>query len=144
MSENKVIIEIWICAKLVTIHSIILKGHINSGYEPHVLQCTLYNVGHVLISLQIVPRSISCQTSTRALVSSWTALGGFGSSRMRFSMSSQRCSMGFRSGKRAGQSVLCQCPRPLKIAGTLLPHEIEHCRVPGETQDRLHQRRAWQ
>ena len=61
----------------------------------------------LLISLRIVPRSmISCQTSTRVMVSSWTVLGGFRSHRMQWPMISQRCSMGFKSGERAGQSVV--------------------------------------
>ena len=149
----KVIIEIWICPKIATIRSVILKGHINtlrprqdgrhfaddifkyifvnenvwislkislksvpkirinnipalvlimawcrpgdrplfepmmvsllthicvtrpqwvdSGYDPMCL-----NARSTTISLRIFPRSFSCQTSSRALVSSWTVLVG--------------------------------------------------------------------
>ena len=54
--------------------------------------------------------------------------------------------MGFRSGERAGLSIVLM-PSSSKIAGTLLPHEVGHCRVvhcsaPGDTRDILHQRRA--
>ena len=44
---EKMIIEIWICPKIATIHAIILKGHINSGYDTRVPQCTLHSPGHV-------------------------------------------------------------------------------------------------
>ena len=66
----------------------------------------------LLIHLWIVPRSISCQTSTWVMVSSWTALGVFGSRRMRWSMFVQRCSMGFRSGGRASQSIVSMPSSP--------------------------------
>ena len=138
MSKNKVIIEIWICPKIATIHSIILKGHINSGY--HLNACSTTPV-HASDKLTDCPKIISCQTSTRALVSSWTVVGGLGIRRMRWSMMSQRCSVWFRSGERAGQPIV-SIPSSSKIAGTLLPHEVGHCSVPGETQDLLHQCRA--
>ena len=107
MSKNILMTKIWICPKIGTIHSIILQGHINSGYDPphawmHALQC--WNM--LLIILRIVPISISCQSSTRALVSSRNVLGCFGSHGMRWSMMSQRWSMGCRSGERAGQSIV--------------------------------------
>ena len=49
--------------------------------------------------------------------------------------------MGFRSGERAGQSIVSMRSSS-KIAGTLIPHEVGICRAPGETQDWLHQRMA--
>ena len=49
--------------------------------------------------------SIFYQTWTRALMSSCTLLGWTGRLRMRWSMMSQRCSMGLRSGEHAGQSI---------------------------------------
>ena len=64
------------------------------------------NLSLSLISLQFVPISISWQTSTRALVSSWAVFGGLGSRRMHGSMMGQKCLMWFRSGECAGQSIV--------------------------------------
>ena len=80
----------------------------------------------------------SCQTSTRVLVS-WTLLGGLKAAECVDPWS--WCPIGARWGL-IPENVLanqsCQCPHPLKIAGTLLPHEAGHCRAPGETKDGLH------
>ena len=104
MSKNKMIIEIWNCSKLATIIESYWKDTLIAGMTPTCLNECSTTPGMLLISLRIVPRSISCQISNRALMSSWTVLGGLGSHRMRWSMMSQRCSMGFI--ERPGQSFV--------------------------------------
>ena len=110
-------------------------------WPPHAWIHTLQRRGMLLISLWIVTRLISCQTSIRALLSSWTVLAVLEATECVDSWYPRSARWG--SGpEKVLASQLYQCPHPLKIAGALLPHDVGHCRVPGETQDRLHQRRT--
>ena len=69
----------------------------------HTLQCR----GMLLICLRIVTRLISCQTSLHQGIGELMDCPGcFASHRMRWSMISQRCPMGFRSGEGSGQSIV--------------------------------------
>ena len=133
--ENKVIIEIWIFRKIATIHSVILIGHTNSGYDPHVAECTV-NAGACFwywLSQDRYP--------ARPQPGRWWVPGLSWVSLEAAECVDPWCPTGVRWGSGLENVLscqLCQCPHPLKIADTLLPHGVGHCRVWGETLDRLH------
>ncbi len=94
----KIKVKKW-CSRLVHFAEISLqqlKMVLSSLYGPHVLV--------LLMRRRMVSWGISSQIWTRASLSSWKVWGA--TWRRRMDRMSQRCSIGFRSGKRGGHSMV--------------------------------------
>ena len=142
MSKHKMRTEIWICPQIVNIHAIIFKGHTNSEYDSNVPECTLYNAGHASDKPFYCHMIVITPGSNQGFGELLDCPGWVEKPLNVLILDVPEVLYGISGQENVLASQLCQCPHLLKIAGTLLSHEVGHCRVPAETQDRLQQRRA--